>query len=355
MAAAERLGAMSLQAGGSAEREDATTNNGTPTPTKNKCSACETESDALKKCNGCKCVWYCDKKCQNKHRKEHKKECRRIQKELDKRGGKLDVGKELDIGPLEKLPPREECPICMRVLPLHESLHTYAYCCGKTVCSACNYKHQRRSREQAAERGHTQVHLTCAFCRTAAPPSNEDILVQMRKRVELKDPTAMRDMAMNYSDGGLGLPVDQRKCIELLRESADLGCPDAQHNLGDFYHHGAMGLKQDESEALRWWEKAAEGGHLISRNNLASAEEDNGDYAAALRHWRQAASGGSKHSVDCLIACFEYGLFRHGDLAESLQATYASRAEIRSEDRDQYIKYLKRTGKYFEEQDFLGY
>ena len=144
VAAAERLGAMSLQAGGSAEREDATTNNGTPTPTKNKCSACETESDALKKCNGCKCVWYCDKKCQNKHRKEHKKECKRIKKELEKRGGKLDIGTEKDLGPLGKVPPREECPICMRALPLSEQESTYAVCCGKSVCGGCALQHQRR-------------------------------------------------------------------------------------------------------------------------------------------------------------------------------------------------------------------
>ena len=51
------------------------------------------------KCRACKCVWYCDKECQNKHWKEHKKECKRIKKELDKRGGKLDLGTELDVGP----------------------------------------------------------------------------------------------------------------------------------------------------------------------------------------------------------------------------------------------------------------
>ena len=109
-AAAEQLRSMSL--GESAERnennEDAAEENGT-TPTK-LCSACETKSDALKKCRNCKCVWYCDKDCQNKHWKEHKKECKRIKKILGKRGGKLDIGIgiEKDVGPLGKLPPREE-------------------------------------------------------------------------------------------------------------------------------------------------------------------------------------------------------------------------------------------------------
>jgi len=80
------------------------------------CSACENKSDTLKMCRACKCVWYCDKKCQNKHWKEHKKECTRIKKELNERGGKLSLGEELDIGPLEKRPPREECPttVCVK-------------------------------------------------------------------------------------------------------------------------------------------------------------------------------------------------------------------------------------------------
>ena len=76
-------------------------------PTKLFCSACGKESNTLKKCDGCKCVWYCDKECQNKHWKEHKKECKVIKKELDKRGGKLDIGTEMDVGPLEKLPQQE--------------------------------------------------------------------------------------------------------------------------------------------------------------------------------------------------------------------------------------------------------
>ena len=34
----------------------------------------------------------------------------------------------------------------------------------------------------------------------------------------------------------------------------------------------------------------------------------------------------------------------HGDLAETLLAFYRSRAEMKSEDRDQYISYLKMSG-----------
>jgi len=47
-----------------------------------------------------------------------------------------------------------------------------------------------------------------------------------------------------------------------------------------------------------------------------------------------------------LIAFFERGLLYHNDLAETLQALYLARAELKSEDRDKHIEYLKKTGRY---------
>ena len=323
----------------------AATENGTPTTL---CSACDKESDALKKCRNCKCVLYCDKDCQNKHWKEHKKECKRIKKELDERGGKLDVGTELDIGPLEKVPPREECPICMHTLPIHEGLSVYFSCCSKTVCGGCHFQHQMKSTERGT---------TCSFCRTTLPKSNAEtksnaeILARRRKRAELKDPGDLHHLALDYGYGHYGLPVDQTKCIELLRQSAGLGHPAAQYQLGKFHYDGEMGLEQNEEEALKYWEKAAEGGCLDARHNLGCIEGGNDADVAAMRHWRLSASGGYKKSMGVLIECFEHGFLHHGDLVETLQNFYRSRAELKSKDRDQWIKHLKNTGKYKEEFD----
>ena len=323
-----------------------TAENGTPTKL---CSACGKDRDTLKKCTACKCVWYCGKDCQKRHRKEHKKECKRIKKELDKRGGKLDLGAETDLVPLPDLPPREECPICMRALSIHPRLQGYAACCGKTVCGGCDLQHQVKSRERAAEIGQKKVLLTCAFCRTPMPESDEEILARTRKRVELKDLTAMFSLAMDYATGRLGLPVDQAKFIDLLRESAGLGHPDSQFKLGTLHHMGTMGLEQNEEIALKYYEQAAEGGHLLSRHNLGSKKKETGDTIAAMGHWRLSASGGSRRSIEILILYFEHGLLHHSDLAETLRAMYRARAEMSSADRDQFIEYLKKTGKYDEE------
>ena len=341
-AAAQQVGSLSLNR--STERNDEKpkpiAKNGTPTK---MCSACEKKSDTLKKCRNCKCVWYCDKECQNKHWEEHKKECRPIKKELDKRGGKLNFGTEKDLGPLGKLPPREECPICMHVLPIHTRLQGYAACCGKTICCGCNLQHRKQNKERRQ----------CAFCRTAVPQSNEAILAQLRKRAELKDPQALLNMAMHYGAGRLGMPADQAKCIELLCESASLGFPSAQYQLGNFYRNGEMGLEQNEKEALKYFKEAAEGGNIRAQNNLACIEGRNGDLAAAMHHWRLSASGGFRPSMKGLIIlCFADGLLHHGDLSETLQAFYRSIGEMKSGDRDQYIEHLKKTGEYKEEYDY---
>jgi len=50
--------------------------------------------------------------------------------------------------------------------------------------------------------------------------------------------------------------------------------------------------------------------------------------------------------MESLIEWFEYRLLRHCDLAETLRAFHIARSEMKSEDRDEYIKYLKSTGKY---------
>lgn len=306
------------------------------------CSACGKESDTVKKCTACKCVWYCDKKCQNKHWREHKKECKVIKKELEKRGGKLDVGTELDIGPLGTLLPREECPICMRALPLHDGLHSYSACCGKVLCGGCELQNQIKNRKQAD---------TCSFCRTRLPHSNEAILAQIRKKVERKDPPALNNLAMYYGHGMYGLPVDQHKCVDLLLESAGLGCPAAQYQLGNYYDHGEMGLERNEAEALKYWKKAAEGGDLDARHNLGGIEFRSDNHLAAMRHWRLAASGGFKKSMEALIFSFEECVLHHADLAESLRAFYLARAEMISDDRMQYIAHLKKTGEYEAEYD----
>ena len=116
-----------------------------------------------------------------------------------------------------------------------------------------------------------------------------------------------------------------------------------------------MGLEQNEEEARKYWEKAADGGYVRAWHDLGFTEmrRDSGciedalsDVVAGMRHFRLSALGGHRFSVDTLIGWFEEGYLRHEDLAETVQAFYRARSEMKSGDRDQYIAHLKRTGKY---------
>ena len=181
--------------------------------------------------------------------------------------------------------------------------------------------------------------------------SDETLVALRGKRVELKDPHALCDLAIDYGYGQNGLSVDHTKCVDLMRQSAGLGCPDAHYKLGIYHYNGEMGLEQNEEETLKYYTRAAEDGHVQARHNLGCMESNNGNRVAGMRHWRLAASGGDRNSMNCLIDYFEAGLLQHPILAETMQAFYRARAEMKSEDRDQYIKLLKKTGEYKEEYD----
>ena len=338
-----------------------------PKITTPSCSACG-NTDSLELCDGCKCVWYCDKDCKTHHRREHKKECKRIKKELEKRGGKLDLGTEKDMEPpLDLPPPRDKCLLCTQALPIHTMLQTYSVCCGKIICGGCDLQLQWESQKRStAERGGQETPPAapaCAFCKRAHPESDDDKLTLLSRRVECRDPEALCSMAMVHGYGQLGLPVDQTKCIDLLREAADLGSPGAQHQLGVFYLNGEMGLAQNEEEALKHWEQAAESGHVQAQHSLGCMKAEQSycrntslsirctNHVAAMRHFRMAASAGYRISMESLIARFELGFLHHSDLAETLQEMYRSRSELKSEGRDQYIKYLKLAGEYKAEYD----
>ena len=158
----------------------------------------------------------------------------------------------------------------------------------------------------------------------------------------------MANLAMAHGRGEFGLPVNQAKFIELPRQSAGLGYPPVLYQIGNFHggHHGGMGLEQNEEEALKYWEKAVEGGDILAGHNLACKEYKNGNVVAGMRRFRLSASGGFRISMESLIICFEKGFLHHADLAETLQAFYRARAEMKSNDRDEYIEHLKKTGEY---------
>ena len=151
----------------------------------NMCANCgkgEEDSISLKSCTACKMVKYCSRDCQKAHRSQHKKECKKRAAELH--------DEALFKQPLKN----EDCPICSMCLP---SLHTgqrYMTCCGKVICSGCIY---------AGSKMDGNADQLCPFCRTPAATSDEEIIDQLKKRVEMGDAIAIYNLGGFYFEGNI--------------------------------------------------------------------------------------------------------------------------------------------------------
>ena len=324
------------------------------------CSACGKTGIAnqdLKQCNGCKCVWYCGAACQKAHWKAHKKECKLIGlivKDRAKRGSTEvpdfgdDVERDGDAA-LFAQPTRDDCDICMRVLPIEASLCSYMTCCGKMICCGCSFECERATRainEKKAKKNQKLLQDMCAFCRQPTAESTEINIRRIFERVELGDSRAMKQLAMFYRDGDLGLPQDHTKALDLLRQSAELGNIDAINSLGICYSTGDMGVGIDEAKSMMYFEPAAVGGDVIARYYLGQPEFRSGNVKRAIRHWHIAAAAGFDNAVMRLMSCFKEGYLTLEELAGYMQARDKAAIEINSDGRTRVKKYLISMGEY---------
>ena len=312
----QQLGSMSLceSVGRNAKKKGTEK---TPTLTKKFCSACGKGSDTLKQCNGCKCVWYCDKKCQDKHRKQHKKECK-------KRAAELQDEK------LFKQPPSsEDCPICMLRLPFVGTGKTYMACCGKVICRGCAHAFQSR----AVKAGRLKEDDICPFCRTPFPESNEEMFKRYKKRVEQDDPIATRHMGFMYRDGENGLLQNRAKALELWHRAGELGHAKSNFNTGFIYDEGE-GVGVDKEKAIHYYELAAIQGLPEARHSLGLLEKKDGNMDRALKHYMIAAAFGYSDSLKQIKQLYTDGHATRDDYTNALRVYQAYLDEIKSVQRD---------------------
>ena len=147
------------------------------------CGKGEESTGDLKECSACKMVKYCNRDCQIAHRPQHKKACK-------KRAAKLH-----DEALFKQPPLLDDCPICMLPLPSMTSGRLYLECCGKILCKGCIHAVAIRDRHEQK----------CAFCRTPAPKSNQEVVKRIKKREKVDDSNAIYNIGCYYNEG-LGNP-----------------------------------------------------------------------------------------------------------------------------------------------------
>jgi tetratricopeptide (TPR) repeat protein len=250
-------------------------------------------------------------------------------------------------------PLKEDCPICflpmpvviiscvslppatITSVPIHDfaianeelaqkAMEQYFVCCGKSICQGCIYSF--------CQAGNS---TKCPFCNSErAGKTDEDRVVEIRKRVEVNDAASISLLAHAYHKGRGGLQQDHAKAIELYAQAADLGHSEAHCQLANIYDEGGN-LKK----AKFHFEAAAMAGHEAARSNIGSIEFQSGNIERALKHWTIAASAGSFYCMHYLRILFEKG-YVNGELIDSTLAAYNnSCSEMRSEARDAYICY----------------
>jgi len=279
------------------------------------CANCGKEgSDVTNTCNKCKSVMYCNAACKKKHRKKHKKDCERRVAELH------------DEQLFKQPPPLEDCPICFLRMPSLESGQIYMACCGKVICSGCIHAVQSRATKKE--------HNICPFCRTPNPTTNEEVINQFEKRIELNDATAIYSMGCFYSTGRYGLPQDRAKAVELCRRAGELGNAESYHNLGIAYDNG-NGVERDETKAAYYYELAAIRGDSYARANLGVESLEKGNKDRALKHWMIAVKDGEYRSLQNIKSTYMRGLATKDYYTKALQNYQEYLNEVKSVQRDE--------------------
>ena len=282
------------------------------------CGKHESDTIKLKNCAACRLVKYCGVACQKAHRKQHKKACKRRVAEL-KDEQLYSQGHERLEG--------DGCPICTLPIPLPMGDHSlFEVCCMTRVCDGCALAAQERGL------------LDCAFCRTPCPDNDADKLAMILVRAKKKDPATINFLGIKYCFGGLGLPKDMQKAVELWEEAAEFGSIDALFNLGHAYYSG-QGVEQDETKSAEFFKKAAMQGHAESRHNLGSHEGRKGNHDCALKHFLISAKMGYEDSVEYIKKLFMDGIATKEQYHQALKGYQDAVKETKSHDRDEAKKH----------------
>ena len=203
--------------------------------------------------------------------------------------------------------------------------------CGKLICRGCTHAFQSR----AASAGRLKEEDKCPFCRTPPADSQEDLVKQYEKRIELNDANAI----YNY---GCFQQTEKRgflNKIMLRLSNYSIG----QQNSDIPVHH----LNRDDKKAIHYLELAAMGGHVESRFYLGVYEGlEDGNMDRALKHYMIAVGGGYLNSLKNIHQLYTYGHATKDDYAKALRSYQAYLNEIKSDQRDEAAAFSEKN-KYY--------
>lgn len=294
------------------------------------CGIAGVDDIKLKKCTACNLVRYCSVKCQKDHRPKHKKDCKKRSAELRdeilfKQPDSSDLG---------------DCPICCLPLPLDTKHVTMMGCCGQMICNGCDIENQRRELRESLE-------STCLFCRQSAPKNNEEIKINLKRRIEKNDPAGLRQMGTHCHKEG-----DCSSAFEYFSKAAALGDAGSHYILSFMYRDG-QGVEMDKKKEIYHLEEAAIGGNAFARNNLGCIEKDNRRHERAMKHFIIAAKQGGDEALETLKGAYKKGLISKDDFAAALRGHQAAVDATKSPQRDSAEAFIQKWTQKVERNRYL--
>ena len=243
-------------------------------------------------CKGCGSVAYCSTDCQRIDWRDrgHRQACKKIQNERAAEAARAEAAtpppsppQPVFYGPAprshadevrariaaeheaararrEANPEREplsarfgsRCPICREDWDVND-YPVIRPCCCRSFCITCARKTMRD---------------LCPFCRAPPPRDEAEELAHLRRHVENEVPEAMRQLAITYQRGGLGLLKSSKKAARLFKRAVELGDTEAMVKLGIMYHDG-NGVKLNHVKAMQLFRAAADRGDARGQAMIA--------------------------------------------------------------------------------------
>lgn len=119
-------------------------------------------------------------------------------------------------------------------------------CCCRTICKPC---------------AHKTMEDPCPFCRAPPPEDDAEVLAHIRRHVVNEVPEAIRQLAIGYQHGQLGLVKSSKKAVRLFKRAVELGDTEAMFKLGIMYERGGGdGVKLNHVKAMQLFRAAADRG-----------------------------------------------------------------------------------------------
>jgi TPR repeat protein len=292
---------------------------------KHQCAECGISDDgsgSLEVCTGCHLVKYCNRKCQAAHWPAHRKACKEHFAEL------------FDEKLFKQPPPNEDCPICSLRLPIDLDQKTYQSCCGEILCRGCVHAHSVAAADTEKYK--------CAFCRTEAPSSVEELIERMKKREEANDAQAMSHLGITYQYGMTGLRQDHAEALKLIHKSAKLGDQFANFNLYLFNQKGSF-KERYTRKAKYHIQISAIAGNVSARYGLGCDELKAGNRDRAYTHWMISANDGHALSMEAVKKGYKLGYVTKDDCAKTIRAYGHSIDEMKSDQRDRAAAAFRKT------------